>query len=136
MTTVGVSISTKEVQFDQDARVKFVIWDIAGADKLTTVSRAYLEGANGYLLVADGTRRETVETALALKTTIDNLLDQPKLINLINKSDLSEDWQFNTSDFSDAQALMNWQVTSAKSGEGVEQAFLSLAKQFLDDVRQ
>ena len=58
-TTVGVSIVTKEVQLDRDSMVKLIIWDIAGADKLTTVSHAYLQGANGYVLVADGTRRQT-----------------------------------------------------------------------------
>ncbi len=135
MTTVGVSIATKEVQFDRNAKVKFVIWDIAGADKLTTVSRAYLAGANGYVLVADGTRAGTLETAVALKTTIDNVLDHPKSIHLVNKHDLSDAWEIDSNDHIHLQPHMKWQLTSAKSGEGVEQAFLSLARQFLDDVR-
>ncbi len=135
MTTVGVSIVTKEVQFDQHARVKFVIWDIAGADKLTTVSRSYLAGANGYVLVADGTRTDTIESALALKAAIDNALSQPKSIQLLNKHDLIDDWKIDANTHAHLHAGMKWQLTSAKSGEGVEQAFISLARRFLDDVR-
>ena len=135
MTTVGVSIVTKEVQLDHDSMVKLIIWDIAGADKLTTVSRAYLQGANGYVLVADGTRQQTVETALELKQAIDTVLDNPKSISLINKHDLTEAWEVHPETRIGAEQGVKWQLTSAKSGEGVEEAFLSLARHFLDDVR-
>ncbi len=130
MTTVGVSIVTREVQLDRNARVKLVIWDIAGADKLTTVSRAYLAGANGYILVADGTRRQTLETAMELEKAANAALNHPRSIKLINKHDLADAWEAD-----DQDGLADWQITSAKSGEGVEQAFLTLARRFLDDAR-
>ncbi len=135
MTTVGVSIVTRRVQLDRNAEVKLVIWDIAGADKLSTVSRAYLAGANGYLLVADGTRRQTLESALELKRAVDAELGNPRSIQLINKHDLAEAWEVEA-DYLDAlRASGDWKLTSAKTGEGVEEAFLTLARRFLDDAR-
>ena len=132
MTTVGVSIVTREVRLDRDALVKLVVWDIAGADRLSTVSRAYLAGANGCIFVADGTRPDTFDAALELKKSVDAALNHPRSISLINKHDLADEWRIDTEQ---RAQLSDWKLTSAKTGEGVEDAFLALARAFLDDAR-
>ena len=65
LTTVGVKIDKKSVTLDGTV-VDLVIWDIYGQDDYQKVRMSYLRGAAGYLLVADGTRRSTLDTALAL----------------------------------------------------------------------
>ena len=40
-----------------------MLWDIYGQDEFQTVRESYLRGASGYLLVADGTRAATLDTA-------------------------------------------------------------------------
>ena len=40
-----------------------MLWDIYGEDEFQTVRASYLRGASGYLLVADGTRQLTLDTA-------------------------------------------------------------------------
>jgi small GTP-binding protein len=133
-TTVGVSILTRETMVCKDVRIKFILWDIAGADKLSTVSRSYLSGANGYILVADGTQKATIETALTLKASVDTQLNNPRTISLLNKHDLAESWAADAEFLQQTSQDTQWQMTSAKTGEGVEASFLLLAKRFLDDA--
>ena len=135
-TTVGVSISTRNVAVAPDVAIKFVIWDIAGADKLTTVSRSYLSGANGCILVADGTRTKTIENALELKVSVDVQLNNPNMICLLNKHDLVSDWSIDNEYFSYLDSISSWYNTSARTGEGVEDAFTLLAKKFLDHAKE
>ena len=66
LTTIGVKIDRKSVVIDETT-INLVIWDVAGEDEFQTVQRSYLRGSSGYLLVADGTRASTFETACSLQ---------------------------------------------------------------------
>lgn len=128
ITTVGVKIETCTVPVTEQDSVKLVIWDIAGSDQLDTLKSNYLQGASGYLLVADGTRRNTLENALALKSSVDEILNHLPFRLLINKADLQEDWEISKSDYEQlAVAKLPFVETSALSGEAVEEAFNDLA---------
>lgn len=91
LTTVGVKIDTKLLPVD-DVTVKMVIWDIAGTEEANAVYRSYLRGMAGFLLVADGTRPETLENAVKLKRSIDEKIGELPWVGLLNKSDLVADW--------------------------------------------
>jgi small GTP-binding protein len=130
-TTVGVKIDTKVCEPKPGVQVKFIIWDVAGADSLSTVSRSYLSGANGYILVADGTRKETLDTAIALKQQVDSLLTNPQSICILNKFDLTNAWEVSDEYLISATEFSQWIRTSAKSGEGVEEVFKTLSEQFI-----
>ena len=66
LTTVGVKIDKKAVMAG-DREVTLVLWDINGQDEFQDVQESYLRGMSGYLLVVDGTRRATLETAAKLR---------------------------------------------------------------------
>ncbi|OAD21521.1 small GTP-binding protein, partial [Candidatus Thiomargarita nelsonii] len=66
LTTVGVKIDSKLVKLVDGREIKLILWDIAGNNTLTTATISYLRGAAGFLLVVDGTRRPTWESALNL----------------------------------------------------------------------
>ena len=66
LTTVGVKIDKKAVMAG-DREVTLVLWDINGQDEFQDVQESYLRGMSGYLLVVDGTRRATLETAAKLQ---------------------------------------------------------------------
>ena len=68
MTTIGVKVDKKVVAVD-GKDVTLLLWDIYGEDEFQTVRPSYLRGASGYLLVADGTRQLTLDTARQLQTT-------------------------------------------------------------------
>jgi hypothetical protein len=62
-------------------------WDLNGRDYRYWMSRRFARGEAGFLLVADGTRPETLEFALALQREL--RLPQPFWL-LLNRCDLSE----------------------------------------------
>jgi len=128
ITTVGVKVETRLLTLDSGEEVKLVIWDMAGANALSSISRSYLQGASGYLLVADGIRPETFTTALALKHQVDSFLEEAPSVGLLNKHDLIGEWAISEAMQSEQTPMDYWHKTSALSGEGVEQAFYDLAQ--------
>lgn len=131
LTTVGVKIDTKEMLVNEK-ELKMVIWDVAGRDALSPLNANYLIGAAGFLLVIDGTRYETVESAQILIDTVLNKVGDIPFVVLVNKHDLQDNWAFSTSDKEDFESR-GWQVmtSSARTGENVELAFESIAKRIL-----
>jgi small GTP-binding protein len=127
LTTIGVKIDKKAVTVGSH-EMTLMLWDIYGQDEFQTVRDSYLRGASGYLLVADGTRHTTLETAAALQKKAESVIGRVPFLLLLNKADLAREWQV------DEQALVKlvdrgWSVvkTSAKTGDGVEGAFTKLA---------
>jgi small GTP-binding protein len=130
-TTIGTKIETKHVQCG-DRSLDLVIWDLSGEDEFQRVRLSYLRGAAGYLVVVDGTRRPTLDTALALDAAAMDIVGTVPRVLVLNKADLREFWEV---DDNDERALVanGWSLieTSAKTGAGVEEAFLVLAKALL-----
>ena len=128
LTTVGVKVDKKTVSVDGE-EVSLIVWDLAGEDEFKRVPMSYMRGASGYLLVADGTRRNTIEAARSLQARAANALGHLPFIFLINKSDLATDWEVDDQTITDLQNT-HWHVikSSAKTGEGVEEAFHLLAQ--------
>jgi len=128
LTTVGVKIDTKALTLEDARQCKLILWDIAGSSALTTVERSYLKGAAGYLLVVDGTRRSTLDAARQLHAQVRETMGELPFQVLINKADLSEQWEIGDDDIKELERA-GWPVTrsSAKSGAGVEDSFKALA---------
>ena len=128
LTTIGVKVDKKTVPVDGN-EVTLLLWDIYGQDEFQTVRTSYLKGASGYLLVADGTRQLTLDTARELQKTAEGVVGRVPFVLVLNKSDLAGEWRL------DDKAILKmanegWTIikTSAKTGEGVEEAFLTLAR--------
>src|SRR5215212_10665049 len=92
LTTVGVKVDKKTVNLG-DQEVNLIVWDLAGEDEFQKVSMDYLRGAAGYLLVADGTRRSTLETARILSERVAQNVGQIPFVFLVNKADLADEWE-------------------------------------------
>ncbi|MGF1644510.1 MAG: Rab family GTPase [Thiotrichales bacterium] len=128
ITTLGVTIDTKAVELES-RRVKLVIWDIAGTNQFDTASKRYLEGASGLLLVCDSTRWRTFATALELVEQCRQILGATPFIGLVNKVDLVAQRDVVAADLAAARAAGQvWHEVSALNGQGVEQAFIQLAR--------
>jgi small GTP-binding protein len=128
LTTIGVKIEKKSVDVSGE-QMDLVIWDIYGEDDFQKVHMSYVRGASGYLLVADGTRRATLDTARSLQDAAQRTVGAAPFILVLNKSDLIGQWDLDEGDVSQL-ARHGWQIvrTSAKSGQGVEQTFAALAR--------
>ncbi|RKZ92857.1 MAG: GTP-binding protein [Candidatus Parabeggiatoa sp. nov. 1] len=132
LTTVGVKIDTKPVKLPDGREVKLILWDIAGNDNLTTATASYLRGAAGFLLVVDGTRRPTWDSALNLQKAVTEKIGDKPFIILLNKADLREQWEIDESLINEKKQ-QGWKLlsTSAKTGMNVEETFVELATQLL-----
>ena len=130
LTTVGVKVDKKELQIE-GRDVKLMIWDLAGEDDYSSLQKSYLRGAAGFILVADGTREKSLDTALDIRDRVKTELGDIPFVTAINKLDLQDQWVIASSRFdelSDSNVILK---TSAKTGENVEELFAGLAASFL-----
>jgi small GTP-binding protein len=131
-TTIGVKIDKKELTIGtQD--VNLVLWDLAGEDEFLQVHMSYLRGSSGYLLVADGTRPATLDTARSLQKRVEAAIGHVPFVLMLNKSDLTAGWEVGEEALADLREK-GWDIiiTSARSGLGVEEAFVTLVKRILE----
>ncbi|HEV3422020.1 MAG TPA: Rab family GTPase [Candidatus Acidoferrum sp.] len=130
-TTVGVKIDKKNVMVGEKG-VSLVLWDIYGEDDYQKMRWTYMRGASGYLLVADGTRKATLENAFTLEQKVREEVGAIPFVFVINKCDLIRDWELDSAIESQMTA-QGWSIlrSSAKTGEGVEESFSLLTQKIL-----
>lgn len=127
LTTVGVKIDKKTVDLS-DRIVNLILWDVAGEDDISSLRMSYLRGSAGYVLVADGTRPSTLEVALSLRRRVEADSGPLPFVLLLNKNDLKEQWAIPEEELEDLRKQGWWaRSSSARTGEGVEDAFRDLA---------
>lgn len=127
ITTIGVKIDKKEIDVD-GVHLNMILWDIAGESAGIKIPKRYFMGAHGLLYVFDMTREETFENIVSDMFEITKSNPNMPSIVLGNKSDL-----VNSSFIESLREDLNidFSITSAKSGENVEETFFSLAKRML-----
>jgi hypothetical protein len=130
-TTVGVKVDKKTVIVD-DTSVTLVIWDLAGDDDFQRLNLSYLRGTSGYLLVADGTRRVTLDMAEEIQQRVTAAIGPVPFVLALNKADLTAQWEIEDTRIASLTAG-GWTIieTSAKAGAGVEEAFSDLSRQII-----
>ena len=129
LATMGVKVDRKRLDVGGQ-RVSLMLWDLQGEEDGQEVRLAYLRGAAGYLIVIDGTRPETFAVAERLQERASVVARaRVPFVALINKHDRSEEWSASMPAIARLREA-NWPVlfTSAKTGEGVEDAFQLIAE--------
>ena len=127
--TLGVQIQKKVVTLNNSTEVSLIIWDLEGNVSITKTRRSYLLGSQSFLYVFDATRTETFEN---INAEIDYINEHypTAIVKIIgNKSDL-----VNHKSLKDV--LKNKKVpydylTSAKTGENVNEMFQELAQKLI-----
>ncbi len=130
-TTIGVKVDKKVVRQNGD-EVTLMLWDIYGEDDFQKMRWSYVRGASGYLLVADGTRRATIEKAVELEERVRAEVGALPFVFVINKVDLIREWEVDE-EVEAKLAERQWAVlrSSAKTGENVEEAFALLTRKMV-----
>ena len=131
LTTVGVKIDKLSLTLN-GTDLNLIVWDLHGEDEFQTIRHSYLRGASGYFLVIDGTRQSTLDTAISLRERCAQSVGNVPFIAVLNKSDLRDQWEI-SSDQLDELRESGWEFieSSAKSSQGVDRAFESLASQIV-----
>jgi len=135
LSTIGVKIDRRVVQLDR-GQVALVLWDIEGETEHRHLRARHLRGASAAILVADGTRAETLDVARELQRKAAEWLPGLPFVFLLNKLDLIERWALPLEAIAALRAA-GWPVhqTSARTGDGVESAFIELAGRMLAGAR-
>lgn len=127
ISTIGVNINKKVVHL-QNESITMIIWDLEGQTTIENIPESYLIGAEGFVYVFDLNRPSTYEN---LEEQIELLKERFPLTpfkTVGNKRDLI------TSEMLGSIKLklndLEFTVSSAKTGENVEQLFEDLAKAF------
>lgn len=129
LTTVGVKIDRKDLRVGaQD--LTLLLWDLHGDDEYQPLRPSHLRGSAGYLLVADGTRRDTLDQALLLQRRVEAELGSVPWLLVLNKLDLASEWEID--ERRRAELGPGVVLTSARTGQGVEEAFQWLGARVLE----
>ena len=130
ITTIGIDFKIRTVQID-GVRVKLQIWDTAGQERFKTITTAYYRGAAGIMLVYDVTDHSSFDNIRNWMHNIEQYAtDSVHKVLVGNKCDML-DYKVIVS--SEGQLLakrygIRFFETSAKSGQNVEEAFMTLAR--------
>ncbi len=132
LTTVGVKIDKKSITVN-GKDIDLILWDIYGEDDFQSVQTSYVRGSSGYFLVIDGTRRNTLNTAMNIQKRVEEAIGKVPFVLVFNKADIENEWEIDkeTIDRISGDGL-NIIKTSAKTGMGVEEAFLLLTQKMLE----
>jgi hypothetical protein len=117
-----------------------MIWDIIGREGYYGLHSRTFVGVNGAILVADLTRRETLDNLERFWIPfLFKVVDSVPLIFVCNKSDLKDEFDFELKDLREVamryhgdlkgilpKKLKPYYSTSAKTGRNVERAFETL----------
>lgn len=127
--------------------MKLALWDSAGQETYRSITRSYFRGASGALLVFDLSRRSTFESATSWLHDLRQIAEENVVVILVgNKSDLADTstdsqggnkravTQAEANEWCRREGVMRYVETSAKSGEGVERAFLEVAERIYQNI--
>lgn len=123
LSTIGVSISKKTLE-----NSTIMLWDIEGQTEFKPISKQYLLGAKGFIIVADIHRQNTIDS---IKTHIElchSIIKDAPICIALNKTDLphtlAQDSLKELLSLSDH--IITVEKTSAKENRGVDEIFLAL----------
>ncbi|KAK8094492.1 hypothetical protein PG997_001177 [Apiospora hydei] len=127
---------------DQQKHMKLSLWDTAGQETYKSVTRSYFRGASGALLVFDISRKSTFAHVTDWLADLRQIAEPDIVVILVgNKADLAgeednkrEVTVAEAQDWARQNGVLQYVETSAKSGEGVELAFMQVAERIFDNI--
>ena len=137
VATVGLDFFTKDETIDSKT-IRIKIWDTAGQERYKAITKCFFQRAQGIIIVFDVTNKRSFDD---LKMWIDSIKSQSKLtedlenmpiILIGNKIDLPKRVidKETALNFAKEQNLEYYE-TSAKTGEGIDNAIKELVKKVM-----
>jgi len=128
--TIGVHITKKAVEVSKEATITLILWDLEGTDEVHLIRDSYLLGTHGAIFVFDVSRPSTFQNIESDLKKIKGKLPNVPFMVVGNKIDLVDANEMKT-------LLKTYQVeidflTSAKTGGEVDNLFLQIATDFIN----
>jgi small GTP-binding protein len=138
ISTIGVEISKKSIDLGEKTKLNFILWDIGGQiANMAPYRKRFYEGASAAFIVIDRTRGDnpkSVETWYnEIKKSVPSNIP---MVIVANKSDLEDQIACSESRIKDIAKTYGFHyiLTSALTGENVNEAFLYIAYRFIERV--
>ncbi len=149
LSTIGVEFLTRdfELKLEDGTLTKAVLqlWDIGGQSLFQSIRSNYIKGSNGAFILFDVTNKSSLIhiddwiTELMHSLELDDLLKIPLLI-IGNKIDLNFDDGLKERANRFIKNQYNYPIpiiyTSAKTGNGMKEAFNLISKKMIKEVRK
>ncbi len=129
LTTIGVKVNKKSIEIEGE-EVSLLLWDIAGEVSQDKIPNSYFLGSSGIIYIFDLTRPSTYKNISSDIEYLNGMANDAIVKVVGNKCDL-----LTPEKIEEVKAILTtpWDIiTSAKTGENVEDLFLSLGKAFLE----
>ena len=138
ISTLGTKVSNKMVEImhpdnNNPISLNLLIWDVMGEKEYELFHQIAYRGAQGAFIVSDLTRKETLDILPNWVSGLYKSAGEIPIIFIGNKNDLIEQKQFELEDLAKIASTFNSPsfLTSAKTGENVEKAFIILSEKLL-----
>lgn len=131
-STLGVHVSRKPVSIGA-THLDLIVCDLTGDEHFTGTQEHYLLGVDGGMIVCDLTRPETLEAWRRYTTRLRAVNPYAACVLVANKSDLTKQQAIDEAELHNMAESLGapFFLTSAKTGENVEEAFMALVHQTL-----
>ena len=135
ISTIGTKVSKKVIKIEEEEGegeycLEMLIWDIIGQKNYEIVLSSALHGAHGAIVVCDVTREDTLKSINEYwLPALKEAAPSASMVFMANKSDLEDEAVFWLDDLKAIADENNsaCYLTSAKSGDNVDDAFFKLA---------
>ena len=135
-STVGIDFKLSIMTF-KGHKIRINISDTAGQERFRTIAKNYIHNSDGIFIVFDLSNKNSFESISYWLNEINKFkkLDELKIIILGNKSDLTNIREISKEEISEFIKTNNYKVieTSAKTGEGIKEAFEDLVDLILEN---
>ncbi|CAD7087282.1 unnamed protein product [Hermetia illucens] len=132
--TIGVDFKSKIIEIDNNC-AKLAIWDTAGQERFRTLTPSYYRDAQGAILVYDVNKRSTFQKLDSWLHELEIYGTRPNMVKMVvgNKIDVQSREVSREEGFKFAKRHRTlFLETSAKTSEGVKEAFEEVVRKILE----
>ena len=138
ISTIGVQIAKKTLELAETTNVNFIIWDIAGQrTQMAPYRKRFYSGANSAFIVIDRTWEGNLNSIEYWYEDIKQAISTNIPVVIVgNKSDLENKIVITEKEIKEVAVKFGFHyiLTSAKTGENVNDSFLYMAYRFLEMI--
>ena len=135
-STVGIEFKISKLNL-KGYKIKITISDTAGQERFRSIATNYINNCHGIFIVFDLSNKNSFESIGYWLNAINEKknLDELKIIILGNKRDLTNIREITEEEIAEFTKINNFKVieTSAKTGEGIKEAFEALVELILEN---
>ena len=138
VSTIGVDLQSKIIDIN-GKKVKYLIWDTAGEDRMKTMTYSYYRGCHVILVVYDVTEKKSFQNVTTWVECIDKFAKSNVLRILVgNKTDLEDKRVVSTEEgkkLAEENGLKYYEISALKIS-GLHEMFEDIAKEYVEIYEQ